>query len=103
MLANTHPLQIDYRAPAALRANRHNARTHSKRQIAQIASSIVQFGFTNPLLVDDEGQLIAGHGRLKAAQQLGLQSVPTIELKGLSDTQKRALLLADNKIALNAG
>ena len=102
-MAHAHELQISYRAPSAVRTNRHNARTHSARQIAQIASSISQFGFTNPLLVDEQGQLIAGHGRLKAAQKLGLENIPTIELKGLSDNEKRALLLADNKIALNAG
>jgi DNA modification methylase len=102
-VAHKYPLQVAYLAPSAMRANRHNARTHSSRQIAQIASSISQFGFTNPILIDEEGRLIAGHGRLKAAQKLGLESVPTIELKGFSEIEKRALLLADNKIALNAG
>ncbi|HEY2011700.1 MAG TPA: DNA methyltransferase [Rhizomicrobium sp.] len=98
-----HQLQISYRAPASIRANRNNARSHSSKQVAQIAASISQFGFTNPVLVDEEGLLIAGHGRLKAAQKLDLPSVPAIELKGLSEAEKRALLLADNKIALNAG
>jgi DNA modification methylase len=102
-MQHDHQLQISYRAPTSIRPNRNNARSHSRKQVAQIAASISQFGFTNPVLVDEEGQLIAGHGRLKAAQQLALESVPAIELKGLSDKEKRALLLADNKIALNAG
>ena len=80
-----------------------NARTHPKRQIAQIAASIRSFGFANPILADEQGRLIAGHGRLLAAKELGLTEVPVIELAGLSETQKRALRLADNKIALNAG
>jgi ParB-like nuclease domain len=80
-----------------------NARTHSKKQVEQIAVSIKQFGFTNPILVDEHGGIIAGHGRLLAAMSLGLTDVPTIELRHLSDIQKRALRLADNKIALNAG
>jgi DNA modification methylase len=102
-MLHDHQLQVSYRAPTSIRPNRNNARSHSRKQVAQIAASISQFGFTNPVLVDEEGQLIAGHGRLKAAQQLALESVPAIELKGLSDKEKRALLLADNKIALNAG
>jgi DNA modification methylase len=80
-----------------------NARTHPKRQIKQLVASIRQFGFTNPILVDEQAKIIAGHGRLLAAKALGLQSVPTIELAGLSDPQRRALRLADNKIALGAG
>lgn len=96
-------LSVTYRATSLLRTNKRNARTHSRKQIAQIAASISQFGFTNPLLVDEEGVLIAGHGRLRAAQNIGLEEVPAIELKGLSDAEKRALVLADNKIALNAG
>jgi DNA modification methylase len=96
-------LSITYRATSSLRLNKNNARTHSRKQIAQIAASISQFGFTNPLLIDEESILIAGHGRLKAAQNLGLEEVPAIELTGLSEAEKRALVLADNKIALNAG
>jgi hypothetical protein len=80
-----------------------NARTHSPAQIRQIAGSIVEFGFTNFILIDEAGKIIAGHGRLEAAKILGLESVPVIVVSGLSDTQKRALALADNKIALNAG
>jgi DNA modification methylase len=102
-MQHDHQLQISYRAPTSIRTNRNNARSHSSKQVAQIAASISQFGFTNPVLVDEEGLLIAGHGRLKAAQKLALERVPAIELKGLSDEEKRTLLLADNKIALNAG
>lgn len=80
-----------------------NARTHSAEQVQQIAASISQFGFTNPLLIDERGGLIAGHGRLAAALSLGMVEVPTIMLAGLSENQKRAYVLADNKIALNAG
>jgi ParB-like chromosome segregation protein Spo0J len=80
-----------------------NSRTHSREQIAAIAASIRQFGFTNPLLVDESSVLIAGHGRLAAAQQLGMTELPAIVLAGLSETQKQALRIADNKLALNAG
>ncbi|MDU8912247.1 DNA methyltransferase [Aestuariicoccus sp. MJ-SS9] len=80
-----------------------NARTHSSTQIDQIAASIQTFGFTNPILVDESLGLIAGHGRLDAAKSIGLETVPAIQITHLSDAQKRALMLADNKIALNAG
>ena len=80
-----------------------NARTHPKRQIDQIKASITAFGFTNPILADPAGNVIAGHGRLLAARALGLTSVPVIEIAGLTEAQVRALRLADNKIALNAG
>ncbi len=80
----------------------NNARTHSDAQIAQIAASIQQFGWTNPVLVDEQDVLIAGHGRLAAARQLGMDAVPAIVIEGLDDAQKRALRLADNKLALNA-
>ena len=80
-----------------------NARTHPKRQIDQLKASIEAFGFTNPILTDPEGHIIAGHGRLQAARAMGFAEVPTITLSGLSETQKRALRIADNKIALNAG
>jgi ParB-like chromosome segregation protein Spo0J len=81
------------RLPAAAQphADPRNARTHPKRQIAQIIASIREFGFTNPILADPEGKLIAGHGRLRAAWEMGLSEVPVIELAGLSDPQKRAL------------
>jgi ParB-like chromosome segregation protein Spo0J len=80
-----------------------NARTHSPEQIAQIAASIQEFGFTNPILVDEDAGVIAGHGRLAAAQSLGLREVPVVVLDHLTPTQRRAYVLADNKLALNAG
>ena len=79
-----------------------NARTHSEAQVAQIAASIVEFGFTNPILAGSDGVIVAGHGRLAAAQKLGLQSVPVVVLDHLSPTQRRALVIADNRIAENA-
>src|SRR6185312_16411870 len=80
-----------------------NARTHSDAQVAQIAASIREFGFTNPVLVDGEHGVIAGHGRLLAARKLGMAEVPTIELSHLTPAQKRAYILADNRLALSAG
>lgn len=80
-----------------------NARTHSAEQVAQIAASIVEFGFTNPILVDSSDGIIAGHGRLQAAQELGLSTVPIVVLDHLTDRQRRAYILADNQLALNAG
>lgn len=80
-----------------------NARTHSAAQVAEIAGSIRAFGFTNPILAGEDGDVIAGHGRLAAARSLGLTEVPVISLSGLSETQRRQLVLADNRIALNAG
>lgn len=80
-----------------------NARTHSDEQIAQIAASMVEFGFTNPILAGGDGVIVAGHGRLAAAMKLGLQAVPVVVLDHLSPTQRRALVIADNRIAENAG
>lgn len=80
----------------------NNAREHSESQVTQIASSIREFGFTNPLLIDDDGGIIAGHGRLMAAKKLEMDEVPCIVLSGLSEAKKKALILADNKLALNA-
>lgn len=80
-----------------------NARTHSDAQVAEIAGSIRAFGFTNPILVGENGDVVAGHGRLAAARNLGLAEVPVILLKGLTEVQRRQLVLADNRIALNAG
>ena len=80
-----------------------NARTHSKKQIKQIAASIERFGFTNPVLVSDRGEIIAGHGRVAAARLLGRKTVPTLSLSHLSDAERRAYVLADNKLAMNAG
>ena len=80
-----------------------NARTHSPAQIDQIAASIAEFGFTNPILVGSDGVIVAGHGRLEAARKLGLETVPVIVLDHLTPTQRRALVIADNRIAENAG
>jgi ParB-like chromosome segregation protein Spo0J len=84
-------------------AYERNARTHSDHQIRQIANSIAEFGFTNPILVDTQAGIIAGHARLLAARQLRLPQVPVIVLSHLSDAQKRAYILADNRLALDAG
>jgi len=81
----------------------NNSRTHSDEQIAQIAASIKEFGWTNPILVDGANGIIAGHGRLMAARKLGYTEVPTIELKDLTETQRKAYIIADNRLALNAG
>ncbi|MFZ4068360.1 MAG: ParB N-terminal domain-containing protein, partial [Phenylobacterium sp.] len=81
----------------------NNARTHSRRQVDQIAASISSFGFTNPILVDPDLSVIAGHGRILAARKLGLESVPILEVRDLTPAQVRALRIADNKIALNSG
>src|ERR671913_528650 len=86
-----------------LRPYAKNARTHSKKQIKQIARSIERFGFTNPVLISDESEIIAGHGRVEAAKLLGMASVPTLRLAHLDEAQRRAYVLADNKLALNAG
>jgi DNA modification methylase len=80
-----------------------NSRTHSEAQVAQIAGSIKEFGFNNPVLVDEDNGIIAGHGRVMAAQKLGLQTVPCIRLAHLSETQRKAYVIADNRLALNAG
>jgi len=88
---------------ASLTPYARNARTHSKKQIRQIASSIERFGFVNPVLIRDTGEIVAGHGRVEAAKHLGLKSVPTLALSHLSETELKAYVLADNKLALNAG
>src|SRR6202163_5077261 len=95
-------LAVTYLALGDLIPDPRNARTHPKRQIDQLKASIEAFGFTNPILADPEGNIIAGHGRLQAARAMGLTEVPIITLSGLSEVQKRALRIADNKIALNA-
>ena len=96
-------LEVRYRKLEDLIPYARNSRTHSEAQVAQIASSIREFGFTNPVLIDGSGGIIAGHGRILAARQLGMTQVPTITLDGLSEVQKRAYIIADNKLALNAG
>jgi len=97
------PLCISYLPIAALKPDPRNARTHRKRQVEQIAASMRAFGFANPVLIDGDRNVIAGHGRLLAARSIGLAEVPTIALGALSEGQKRALRLADNKIALGSG
>ncbi|MBC9130712.1 ParB N-terminal domain-containing protein [Frischella sp. Ac13] len=96
-------LKIIYRPISELKRHKNNARTHSDAQIAQIVNSINEFGWTNPILIDENGIIIAGHGRLEAAETLDLNEVPCIVLSGLTDSQKRAYLIADNQLALNAG
>ena len=96
-------LQIETRPLDRLIPYARNARTHSDEQVAQIAGSLAEFGFNNPCLVDEQGVLIAGHGRVLAARRLGLETVPVIVLAHLSEAQKKAFRIADNKLALNAG
>jgi ParB-like chromosome segregation protein Spo0J len=100
-----HPLPdtVEHWPIDRLRPYDRNARTHSDGQVAQIAASIVEFGWTNPVLADGQGVVIAGHGRLAAAQRLGLDTVPVLVLDHLTEAQRRAYVLADNKLALNAG
>ena len=95
--------QITHRPPTTLTPWARNARTHSTKQIRQIAASIRQFGFTTPVLIDEAETILAGHGRVAAARLLGLTTVPCLQLTHLSEAQKRAYVLADNKLALNAG
>ena len=95
--------QIEQISIQALIPYARNSRTHSDAQVAQIAASIREFGFTNPVLIDKDGGIIAGHGRVLGARKLGLSDVPCIRLAHLTDAQKRAYVIADNKLALNAG
>src|ERR1043165_7476275 len=96
-------LQIEHRKIQSLRPYAGNARVHSKKQVRQIANSIQRFGFTNPILISDDDEIIASHGRVMAAKELGLATVPTLKLSHLSPAERRAYVLADNKLALNAG
>lgn len=96
-------LKVTYCDPADIIPYAMNSRTHSDEQVAQVAASIKEFGFTNPILVDEFNVIIAGHGRLMAAKKLGLDQVPTITLEGLTEAQRKAYVIADNKLALNAG
>ena len=96
-------MQIQPRPIDGLIPYARNSRTHSDDQVAQIAASIREFGWTNPVLVDGENGIIAGHGRILAARKLGMAEVPCIELSHLSEAQKKAYIIADNKLALNAG
>lgn len=96
-------LTVEYRQTQSLIPYVGNARTHTDAQVDQIARSISEFGFVNPVLIDKHGVIIAGHGRVMAAMRLGMDEVPVIQLGGLSERQVKALVLADNKIALNSG
>ena len=96
-------LKIEYVATDDLIPYINNSRTHSESQIKQIAASIREFGFTNPILIDEGCSVIAGHGRLVAAELLNLDEVPTITLEGLTEAQRKAYVIADNKLALNSG
>ena len=95
--------KVERRAVASLVPYARNARTHSEKQVAQIAASIREWGWTNPVLVDGEGSIIAGHGRVMAAQKLGLQDIPVMVAEGWSEAQRKAYVLADNQLAMNAG
>ena len=95
--------QIEQRGVDRLRPHPGNARTHSKKQIRQIADSIVRFGFTNPVLIADDDTIVAGHGRVLAAKLLGMAQVPTLALSHLSAAERKAYVVTDNKLALNAG
>ena len=96
-------LTINHQNVDALEPRATNPRTHSKKQIRQIADSIERFGFTNPILVDDVGGIVAGHGRIEAAKLLGVETVPTIRLEDLTEAEIRAYVIADNKLTENAG
>lgn len=96
-------LKIQYQLIEELTPYQNNARTHSRRQVKQIAKSIERFGFTNPILISDDGGIIAGHGRVRAAQLLRMSKVPVVKLSHLSEAERQAYVLADNKLALNAG
>jgi ParB-like chromosome segregation protein Spo0J len=95
-------MKIEQKSIDSLIPYAKNARIHNEAQIAQIAGSIKEFGFNNPVLIDKDNGIIAGHGRVMAARKLGLKEVPTIQLDHLSETQRRAFILADNRIAMNS-
>jgi ParB-like chromosome segregation protein Spo0J len=95
--------RIELWPTARLRPYERNPRTHSEAQVDQIAASMVEFGWTNPILIDENAGILAGHGRLLAARKLGLAEVPVIRFEHLSEAQKRAYLIADNQLALQAG
>ena len=97
------PDQLEYRSVDELAPYDGNPRTHTEEQVAKIAVSLLEFGWTNPILVDEKGGIIAGHGRLLAARAVGMITVPVIELAHLTEAQKRAYMIADNRLALDAG
>lgn len=103
MTKHDNKLKIAYKRVADLLPYARNARTHSDAQIAQIAASIREFGFTQPILLDGENGIIAGHGRWQAAFKMGMHEVPTIDLGHMTESQKKAYIIADNKLALNSG
>lgn len=94
---------VEHAPILSLRPSPRNARTHSKAQIKQIAASIKEFGFTNPVLIDEAQTILAGHGRVEAAKLLKLEDVPVVRIEHMSEAQKRAYVIADNQLALNAG
>jgi len=94
---------LEYLAIGELRPWSRNARTHSRKQVRQIADSIRKFGFTNPVLVDQENSILAGHGRVAAAELLSMSEVPCLRIESMTAAEKRAYVIADNKLALNAG
>ena len=96
-------MEIIYKKVQDLIPYINNSRTHSEEQVNQIVASINEFGFTNPLLIDEKDNIIAGHGRLLASKKLKMEEVPCIVLSGLTEAQKKAYIIADNKMALNAG
>jgi ParB/RepB/Spo0J family partition protein len=96
-------LQIEYLPIDAIRAYQANARTHSEQQLSELVASIRAFGFTSPILVDEQREVIAGHGRLTAARRVGMTTVPTVTLRGLCHEQVKALRLADNQISAHSG
>jgi len=96
-------LEVNYKKIKDLIPYVNNSRTHSVEQVQQIAASITEFGFTNPILLDEDNSIVAGHGRLMGANLLNMNEVPTITLTGLSKAQKKAYVIADNKLALNSG
>lgn len=96
-------LKIEYIKTSSIKNYAQNARTHSDEQVSQLVKSITEFGFTNPILIDEDGELIAGHGRTMAAKEAGLDKIPAIRLKGLTPEQIKALRIADNQLALNSG
>jgi len=96
-------LEVAYIATTDVIPYANNPRTHSDQQVAQVAASIKEFGFNNPILLDEHNGIIAGHGRLAAAQKLGMELVPTITLEGLTEAQRKAYVIADNKLTENGG
>jgi ParB-like chromosome segregation protein Spo0J len=96
-------LEVAYIATTDVIPYANNPRTHSDQQVSQVAASIKEFGFNNPILLDEHNGIIAGHGRLAAAQKLGMQLVPTITLEGLTEAQRKAYVIADNKLTENGG